>query len=48
MLIGAGLCMIHPWNITNNSNAIVGDDVMVFNDCNMSAIVNGSKKQNLA
>ena len=44
--IGAGLRLIHPWNITVNDNAVLGKNVTLFKGCTIGAIDNGSKKGN--
>lgn len=44
--IGAGVRLIHPWNITVNDNAVLGDNVTLFKGSTIGAIDNGSKKGN--
>ena len=44
--IGAGLRLIHPWDITVNDNAVLGDNVTLFKGCTIGVIDNGPKKGN--
>lgn len=39
--IGAGLRLIHPWNITVNDNATIGKNVTLFKGCTIGVVENG-------
>lgn len=38
--------MIHPWAITVNANAIIGNNVTLFKGCAIGEIREGAKKGN--
>lgn len=42
-----GIRLIHPWNITVNDNAVLGDNVTLFKGCTIGVIESGSKTGNL-
>ena len=42
--IAAGLRLIHPWNITVNANAVLGQNVTLFKGSTIGAIDKGDKK----
>lgn len=38
--------LIHPWAITVNTNAFIGNNVTLFKGCTIGEIVGGAKKGN--
>lgn len=44
--IGGGIRLIHPWCITMNDNAIVGENVTLFKGVTIGVIEHGQKKGN--
>lgn len=44
--IEGGLRLIHPWNITVNDNAVLGENVILFEGCTIGVIETGLKKGN--
>lgn len=43
---GGGIRLIHPWNITVNNNAILGENVTLYKGSTIGEITLGSKKGN--
>ena len=43
---GGGIRMVHPWCITVNANAIIGDNVTLYKGCTIGEIREGKKKGN--
>lgn len=41
---GYGLRLIHPWCITVNANAVLGNNVTLYKGCTIGEIVDGRKK----
>ena len=44
--IGGGIRLIHPWCITVNDNASIGENVTLFKGCTIGVIEHGPKKGN--
>lgn len=42
--LGGGIRLIHPWNITMNSNAIIGRNCTLFKGCTIGAVDEGINK----
>lgn len=43
---GGGIRLIHPWNITVNDNAVLGENVTLYKGSTIGEITSGSKKGN--
>ena len=41
-----GVRLIHPWCITVNTNAVLGENVTLFKGCTIGVIENGNKAGN--
>ena len=44
--VGGGIRLIHPWCITVNSNAILGNNVTLYKGCTIGEITTGNKRGN--
>ena len=44
--IGKGLRLVHPWNITVNAWAVLGENVTLYKGCTIGQIDNGPKTGN--
>ena len=44
--IGGGIRLIHPWCITVNDNAVIGENVTLFKGVTIGVIEHGSKRGN--
>ncbi len=44
--VGSGIRLIHPWSITMNDNAIIGENVTLFKGTTIGVIEHGAKKGN--
>ena len=42
--VGGGVKLLHPWGITVNANAVIGENVTLFKGCVIGEIVEGPKK----
>lgn len=43
-----GIRLIHPWDITINANASIGENVTLFKGCTIGEIKSGTKRGNPA
>ena len=41
--VGGGLLLVHPWGITVNDEAMLGENVTLFKGCTIGVIATGSK-----
>lgn len=45
-LVGGGIRLVHPWDITVNDNAIIGENVTLYKGSTIGELLTGKKKGN--